>query len=279
MGFMEAVKHVFQNYANFNGRARRSEYWYFTLFNSMVMTVGYALGVALGLGGLASMGDSSYNAGITAGTLVGFLLIIYSLGSFIPSLAVTCRRLHDVGKSGAYILFLLVPMVGTIMLLIWELQDSMPGANQYGPYPKAEASYWSGGAAGAAAGGAVPPRQVPQSAPPTQALPYAPQGAAQFMLQGLSGEFAGKRVPVSGSVLVGRVQGCGVCFSPNAGGVSGRHCQLTVDGGRLFVRDLGSTYGTYLNGNNRLQPNQYYPLKAGDRIFIGSGQQCFAVVQ
>lgn len=275
MGFTEAVKHVFQNYATFSGRARRSEYWYFTLFNVLVITV---LSILSSVIGVASYSRSSGAA--AAGSLIGSgLMMVYSLATMIPGLAVTCRRLHDVGKAGTYILFALIPFVGSILLLVWECQDSMPGPNQYGPYPKAEASYWSGGAAGAAAGGAVPPRQVPQSAPPTQALPYAPQGAAQFMLQGLSGEFAGKRVPVSGSVLVGRVQGCGVCFSPNAGGVSGRHCQLTVDGGCLFVRDLGSTYGTYLNGNNRLQPNQYYPLKAGDRIFIGSGQQCFAVVQ
>ena len=118
MGFMDAVKSVFGNYAAFSGRARRSEYWYFVLFNFLVS---FALGF---IGGL--LGDNVSTV----------LSSIWSLGVLIPSLAVAWRRLHDIGKSGAYFLLILIPLVGAILLIVWFCQPGQPGDNQYGPDPK-----------------------------------------------------------------------------------------------------------------------------------------------
>ena len=125
MSFSEAIRSVFSHYADFGGRARRSEYWYFTLMNifiSMVITVlQRSLGVKSGL----------Y-------TLISGLYGIYTLGVLIPGLAVSCRRLHDIGKSGWFLLINLIPLVGQIILIVWLCQDSSPGSNQYGEYPKAK---------------------------------------------------------------------------------------------------------------------------------------------
>lgn len=123
MTFLGAVTNVFKNYARFSGRARRKEYWYFFLFNSLAGLASFILGAA-----------SIEN------TFCGFLAIllsIYSVAAIIPGFAVCCRRLHDTGHSGAYILFSLIPVVGYIFLLIWLIQDGNPGNNDYGPSPKA----------------------------------------------------------------------------------------------------------------------------------------------
>lgn len=118
MGFGEAVQSVFSKYATFSGRARRSEYWYFVLLQVIVTAV---------LNGLYSATESvAFSA----------ILVLFDLALLVPSLAVCWRRLHDIGKSGGYYFFILIPLVGWILLLVWMCQDSQPGANQYGPNPK-----------------------------------------------------------------------------------------------------------------------------------------------
>ncbi|MEX2594924.1 MAG: DUF805 domain-containing protein [Anditalea sp.] len=102
-------------YALFTGRARRSEYWYFTLFNIIV---------SLGLGM------------IDAFTGIGFLSSLYGLAVIIPSIVVGIRRLHDTGKSGWWLLIALVPFIGWIILIYFLIQDSQPHDNQYGPSPE-----------------------------------------------------------------------------------------------------------------------------------------------
>lgn len=110
--FMKCLK----NYANFNGRARRKEYWYFRLSN-----LGLAL-LAIGLDMMLGLGD--------------FLLVLVCIALFIPDLAVSCRRLHDIGKSGWWILIALLPLVGILLLVYWFVQDSQPDSNLYGARPK-----------------------------------------------------------------------------------------------------------------------------------------------
>ena len=102
MGFGEAIKVCFSKFADFNGRARRSEFWWFQLFAYLV---------------------SSITCGIA-----GLVLLI-------PLLAVTSRRLHDTGHSGWWQLIQLVPF-GVILIIIWGVQDSDPEPNEYGPNPK-----------------------------------------------------------------------------------------------------------------------------------------------
>jgi uncharacterized membrane protein YhaH (DUF805 family) len=113
---------VLKQYADFNGRARRKEYWMFALFNFIFTIVAIILDYALDL---------------TAGELpYGVIYFLYTLAVFIPSLAVVVRRLHDVGKSGWMILIPLIPLIGSIWLFILLVTDSKPGENQYGQNPK-----------------------------------------------------------------------------------------------------------------------------------------------
>lgn len=117
---------VLKKYAVFSGRARRKEYWMFFLFNLLFIIA-------------ASMID--HILGITFdGTWYGPFYILYALAVFIPGLAVAVRRLHDVNKSGWYLLISIIPIVGPIIVLIRLCTDSTPGENQYGPNPKDSAT-------------------------------------------------------------------------------------------------------------------------------------------
>ncbi len=116
IGYWKKV--VLENYANFSGRARRAEFWWTLLINWAIMVV-------LAIIGLAVLGD----AGVA-------LYLLYALATFIPSLAVGIRRLHDTGKSGWYLLISLIPFVGSIILLVFFASDGERGPNQYGPSPK-----------------------------------------------------------------------------------------------------------------------------------------------
>lgn len=119
--FKEAVT---LKYKDFSGRARRREYWSFILFSIIillsVLIVGSLIGDLLG-GGFRFMG-----------IIPAYLL---SLAFFIPQLAVSARRLHDIGKGTAYLLLYLVPF-GFLVLFVFYLMDSEPGENTYGPNPK-----------------------------------------------------------------------------------------------------------------------------------------------
>ncbi|WP_300556883.1 DUF805 domain-containing protein [Maricaulis sp.] len=119
MGFIDAIKSGFSNYVNFQGRARRSEYWFWVLFTIIAS-------IALTFVDVAMMGAESF----------GLLSPLFSLAIILPSIAVAVRRLHDSGKSGWWILISLIPLVGAIVLIIFYVSDSAPGSNQYGPNPK-----------------------------------------------------------------------------------------------------------------------------------------------
>lgn len=113
---------VLKQYADFSGRARRKEYWMFALFNLIFLLVATILDNIFGL----TLGERIY----------GVHYFLYALVVLIPGLAVCVRRLHDVGKSGWMFLIILIPIIGSIWLLVLEVTDSMPGENQYGPNPK-----------------------------------------------------------------------------------------------------------------------------------------------
>ena len=123
-------KVVFENYANFTGRARRSEYWYYTLCNVIISLIMYVLIIIA-----VAIGSDGESPGILFYLLYG-ILMIYVLATFLPTLAVVVRRLHDTGKSGWYYLIGLIPLVGGILLIIALVTDSQPGSNQWGPNPK-----------------------------------------------------------------------------------------------------------------------------------------------
>ncbi len=121
MSFTESIQTVFQKYAVFEGRARRSEYWWFYLAYTVVNGVLSGLGRAVGSGGFA--------------TALSVISGIIALACLVPTISVTTRRLHDTGKSGWWQLLYLT-CIGGIVILIFCALDSDPGDNQYGPSPK-----------------------------------------------------------------------------------------------------------------------------------------------
>jgi uncharacterized membrane protein YhaH (DUF805 family) len=116
VSFTDAAKTVLtQKYADFSGRARRSEYWFFSLAAFLIYFVALVIGAVVGN---------------------QYLYFLVFLALFIPSLAVSARRLHDTNRSGWWILIGIVPLIGAILLLVWYVTDSEAGTNQYGPSPK-----------------------------------------------------------------------------------------------------------------------------------------------
>ncbi len=127
---MQYYLSVLKNYAVFTGRARRSEYWYFILFNFIFAIAASFIDRLLG---------DTFTMNTVNGAMslpYGYVNLLYSLAVFIPGLAVAVRRLHDVGKSGWLFLVVLIPLVGAIWLLVLFFTDSQPGMNKYGPNPK-----------------------------------------------------------------------------------------------------------------------------------------------
>lgn len=117
VSFKEAVESALkENYCNFSGRASRSEFWWFYLFNIILSAV---IGIVF---------CWSENAMNIATGLVNLALLL-------PSLGLAVRRLHDINKSGWWIFISLIPIIGWILLIVWYCKDSQMEPNEYGPVP------------------------------------------------------------------------------------------------------------------------------------------------
>jgi uncharacterized membrane protein YhaH (DUF805 family) len=114
MNFTEAVKTCLTKYVDFEGRAGRPEFWWFALFQFILMAV----------------------IGMFSNALQG----VISLALLLPGLGVGARRLHDIGKSGWFLLLWLVPFVGWLVLLYWAIQPSQAGSNAWGASPAGAAA-------------------------------------------------------------------------------------------------------------------------------------------
>lgn len=101
-------------------------------------------------------------------------------------------------------------------------------------------------------------------------------GGGHYFLQGIAGPFAGRKVTLGKTVLIGRSSQCNICLPESTQGVSGTHCRIVSEKDQLFIIDVGSTYGTYVNGI-KVQPKVYQKLKSGDRIILGSTEAAFMV--
>lgn len=112
----------FKKYADFTGRAQRSEYWYFVLFNTLI-----SFGLSL-IDFTIGTGDPSTGMGLFSG--------LFSLAILIPSISVGARRLHDTDRSGWWMLLALIPVIGVIVLIVLFALDSQPNANRFGANPK-----------------------------------------------------------------------------------------------------------------------------------------------
>ena len=121
------LKVMRDNYANFNGRARRKEYWMFTLFFMLFLLASiFVFGALIGI-----LGDN------TGTTLGGIIVAALYFGHLVPALAVTVRRLHDTGKSGWMYLLVIIPYIGSLIIFIFTVMQGDRGDNKYGPDPKA----------------------------------------------------------------------------------------------------------------------------------------------
>lgn len=119
LGFGEAIGACLRKYSTFTGRSQRSEYWWWALFNLLVF-------VAVGLSGGVVGADA---------TAVDVVAVIAALALLLPNLAVTVRRLHDIDRSGWWVLIGFVPVVGSIILLVFAMLPGTPGENRFGLAP------------------------------------------------------------------------------------------------------------------------------------------------
>lgn len=117
MSFGDAVRRCLNLYATFQGRARRSEFWWFALFQLLLNAGATAIDAVL-LGGM------------------GLLPTLVVLALFLPTLAVAVRRLHDTGRSGWWVLISLIPLIGFVVLLIFYVSGGEDGTNRFGPDPR-----------------------------------------------------------------------------------------------------------------------------------------------
>ncbi len=125
---------MFKKYAQFNGRSRRSEYWYATLANVLISMAMYIVIIVM-----AVMSESSYTMSTTLTMILGFISLAwvgYAFAVLIPSMAICVRRLHDTGRSGWNYLYCLIPYIGSIILIVFLAQEGQRGPNIYGPDPK-----------------------------------------------------------------------------------------------------------------------------------------------
>ncbi|MEO9575665.1 MAG: DUF805 domain-containing protein [Tateyamaria sp.] len=122
MGFQDAVKKCLSNYANFGGRAARSEFWWFALF---VFLGNFVL----------SLVDSLLFGTTLDGQQYSVLGGLFSLGMLIPSIAAGVRRLHDLDKSGWWYLLIFIPIIGALVLLFFFVQKGTDGGNRFGTDP------------------------------------------------------------------------------------------------------------------------------------------------
>ena len=113
----DSFKLFFSHYADFSGRTRRSDYWYSVLFNSIILLVLILLSVV-------------------SGAIGSVLTTLYLLAILVPRLAISVRRLHDIGKKDTYVLLSLLPIISSVILAVWFMKDSQEDANQYGENPK-----------------------------------------------------------------------------------------------------------------------------------------------
>jgi uncharacterized membrane protein YhaH (DUF805 family) len=121
MNFTEAIRSGFQNYATFSGRAQRSAFWFWVLFCFLAGLVTVAIDMAI-------FGVETWMP----------LNTVFTIATIIPNLAVAARRLHDINRSGWWQLLHIIPLIGTIVLIVWWCQRGQPGANRFGPNPLGE---------------------------------------------------------------------------------------------------------------------------------------------
>ncbi|WP_298858598.1 DUF805 domain-containing protein [uncultured Sulfitobacter sp.] len=116
--FMGALKDGFARFVDFKTRSTRSQYWWFTLWSIIVSVITGVIDLSLGMGDTGPIG------------------LMASLVFFLPSIAVAIRRLHDIGRTGWWMLLVFIPLIGWIVLIVFYCTKSEPTPNQWGPEPQ-----------------------------------------------------------------------------------------------------------------------------------------------
>ena len=124
MTFQGAIVSGYKNYADFQGRSSRSAYWWWTLFQMIAST---AIALVFGYGAMTV--DPNTMAMAYEG---GIVVNLWALANMLPNLAISVRRLHDIGRSGWWLLLMLIPLIGIIILIVWVCQKSDDGPNAHG---------------------------------------------------------------------------------------------------------------------------------------------------
>lgn len=137
VSFLTAVKRAFSQYCSFHGRASRSEYWWFFLFNFLV---GAVIVAVFGGSDYVELVKTSLSDPVKAGSIelsgsYTTISYIWSLITLLPGLGLFWRRMHDAGHSGWWWLWSLLPVIGWIVLLVALCKNSVPAENKYGPVP------------------------------------------------------------------------------------------------------------------------------------------------
>lgn len=251
VSFGEAIKLYFNNYANFKGRSRRSEYWWAILFVNIVT--------------------------LAISNLLPELAGIWSLVTLVPGVAIVVRRLHDTGRSGWYYFVLLIPLAGPILMIVWLCSDSTED-NQWGVNPK-RPSYAAPELPGYP-GYTPEPEFCDDTIPaPDPYSPPAPVAAPTISLQLCTGAMAGNTYGCTpGSyVTLGRAPSrCEVVLDASYGMVSGVHCRIQFYDRYATVTDMNSTNGTYVNGS-RLNPGQPVTVQNGATIYLANSACAFQI--
>ncbi len=244
----------FRKYAVFDGRASRREFWLFALLNAMVFTIIFITGI---IAAAATNGD---NASIGICILA---YIAWAFATFIPNLAVTIRRLHDIDKPGAYILCGFIPIVGGIILLIFYFTPGTIGSNRYGEDPRTDGPTF---------------HQTPHF---VQDQTWVDRGNDRLSHGGgvrISGfDESGHVIRASfrpddadlraRGATIGRHPGCEMVISDST--VSKTHAKIVVRAGEIHVEDLQSQNGTLINGKD-IAPGVPHRLSPGDRLEVGN---------
>lgn len=278
VGMIEAGKLFFKNYANFRGRARRSEYWKASIFCGLIS--GLISGLIFGLSFLSI-------EIVLFMSIVGF---IWSFAILIPSFSIQIRRLHDIGYNGWYLLFYLIPLVGSIMLLIWMCTDSKED-NEWGPNPKYRPirrpmpkAQPAPAARPASIPGDIPLTALPTSAQRLPDTPAIPAPSVQPAVSAFSatlilctGPMAGKQFTYRAGerVVFGRSSSANAVLN-GYDKVSGTHCRVEIGSNSVTVTDLGSTNGTKVGGQ-RLSPNAPVKVPHGGVIILADNNCAFQV--
>jgi uncharacterized membrane protein YhaH (DUF805 family) len=220
-----------RQYADFSGRARRTEYWMFQVFNVLIVFV-----AAIFAGLLITLTQNPDVIDVFA-----VLLVLYYLAMFIPALAVLVRRLHDTGKSGAWIFIAFVPIIGSFWLLILLFTEGAPASNEYGPDPKATG---------------IPTRQNAYEAT-NREQPYG-----EYERRATQPAHQAQQAKIS----IGRDYSCDIRVDDSFADVSRNHAAIIMEGGILMFED-NSTNGSSING----QPLHHarWMIHQGDRIVLG----------